>query len=620
MNGYSGKLLFVDLTTHSFTVRKLSEDLTEKFIGGYGIAAKILYEMISRNADPLGPENVLGFVTGPLTGTSALFSGRYTVVCKSPVTGGWNDSNSGGFFGPELKKSGYDGVFFKGASVKPVYLWINDGSVEIRDADHLWGKDIIETEKQLKEELGEKKLRAAIIGSAGENLSLIASIMNDEHRAAGRGGCGAVMGSKKLKAIVVRGTGKIEVADPEHLKKINSEILDTIKNGAMSQMTSAFATYGTTLFNYSSAISGDTAVKNWGGSGLADMGEKSAKNLDTATIDAKYRVKKYACSNCPVGCGAIYEYKEGKWPVGMTGRPEYETAGVFGALILNSDPEVIIKCNHLCNIHGFDTISAGGTIAWAIECFENGILTADETDGIKLNWGNGEAVVQAVQAMSDIKTDFGRLLALGSEAAAAKIGKGSEFLQNVRGIELPMHDPRLGPGFARTYAIDPTPARHVKGGLGFMHMMTPDASKYNTEGTGQMDIVSTANAEVLNTSGLCQFGDTVGVENITGKLLNAVTGRKFEQDEKLAAGLRIFSLRYAFNLRHGLKPSDSRLPPRSVGNPPLKEGPLKDITVDHKGLIANFYNAIGWKADGMPVKETLEKLGGLEEIINDLNL
>ena len=621
MNGYCGKMLFVNLTDGALEERELTEEMAKHFVGGYGIGARVLFDSMKPNIDPLGPDNVLGFVTGPLTGTAALFSGRYTVVCKSPVTGGWNDANSGGFFGPELKKAGFDCIFIRGASKKPVYLWVNDGKAELRDASVLWGKDILETENALQKELGEKKIRAALIGPAGEKRSLIAAVMNDGHRAAGRGGCGAVMGSKNLKAVVVRGTGKVPVADPEHLKAINQEILSSIKNGPAAQMSNAFSTLGTTLFTFASALSGDSPVKNWGGIGVVDMGEEAAKKLEGPALDAKYRIKKYACANCPLGCGAIYEAKDGKWPVGETGRPEYETAAAFGVLMLNSDPEVVIKCNHICNIYGLDTISAGMTIAWAIECFENGLLTEEETNGLNLSWGNAEAIVQATQVMADQSTDFGKLLALGSEGAARKLGKGMEYLQTVKGIELPMHDPRFGPGFARTYSVDPTPARHVKGGLGIMHMRTPDDSKYNAHGTGPMDVGATANQEIINTAGLCIFHVFSGATDIAGKLLHAVTGWDYSQEELNRAGLRIFNMRHAFNLREGFGPSDFKLPRRCIGEPPQEKGPLAGRTIDYKTLISNFFQAIEWnEATGKPSRSSLEKLGGLEEVVRTLNL
>jgi aldehyde:ferredoxin oxidoreductase len=621
MNGYCGKMLFVDLTKGSHEVHELKEETAKQFIGGYGIGAKVLFDRMKPGADPLGPDNIIGFTTGPLTGTAALLSGRYTVVCKSPVTGGWNDANSGGYFGPELKKAGFDAVFVEGASKKPVYVWIKDGNVEIKDAARLWGKDVVETEEALKAELGENKLRAAIIGPAGEKLSLISAVINDSHRAAGRGGCGAVMGSKNLKAVVVRGTGTVPVANPEKLKAANQDILDTIKNGPAAQVAKAFSTFGTTMMTAASAISGDSPVKNWDGVGVVDFGEEAGKNFEGAVMDAKYRVKKYACANCPLGCGAIYDVKDGKWPVGETGRPEYETSASFGCLMLNDDVQALQKCNHICNIYGLDTISAGATVTWAIECYENGILSKKDTGGIELTWGNAEAIVQATQEMADQSTEFGRLLALGSAGAAKKIGKGTEYLVTVNGIELPMHDPRLGPGFSRTYCMDPTPARHVKGGLGIQHMQTPDPSKYNPEGSGEPDLRATVAQEIINTTGLCLFKDFTGVGNIAWKLLPPVTGWDFGENEEMNAGLRIFNMRHAFSLREGIKPADLKLPKRSVGEPPQTEGPLKGVTVDHKGFIRNFFKAIDWdETTGKPSRKSLEKIGGLEDVIKSLGL
>jgi len=621
MYGYCGKMLFVDLTKGNHEVLALAEGMAKQYIGGYGIGARILFERMKPGSDALGPDNILGFATGPLTGTGALLSGRYTIVCKSPVTGGWNDANSGGHFGPELKKAGFDAVFVHGASETPVYVWINDGKVEIKDATHMWGKDVLQTEAALKTELGDNRLRAAMIGPAGEKLSLIAAIINDGHRAAGRGGCGAVMGSKRLKAVVVRGTGTVSVADPEKLKEANQDILNTIKNGPGAHIAAAFSTFGTTMLTTASAISGDSPVKNWGGVGIVDYGEEAAKNFDGHIMDAKYRVRKYACANCPLGCGAIYEVKDGRWPVGETGRPEYETCSAFGSLMLNDNLEALLKCNHICNTYGIDTISAGATVAWAIECFENGILTKGDTGGLELRWRNAEAIVRATEEMADQSTEFGKLLALGSAKAAEKIRKGTEYLVTVKGIELPMHDPRLGPGFARTYAIDPTPGRHVKGGLGIQHMRTPDPSKYNTAGSGEQDLRATAAQEIINTSGLCLFKAFAGVHDIAWKLIPPVTGWKFGEEEEMKVGLRIYNMRHAFNLREGMKPADFRLPRRSVGDPPQAEGPLKGVAVDYRGFIRNFFEAIEWdETTGRPSRSSLEKLGGMELVIESLGL
>jgi aldehyde:ferredoxin oxidoreductase len=294
MDGYCGNMLFVDFTNGNYEERPLTPSMAEQYIGGYGIGAKVLFDTMKPGVDPLGPENVIGFTTGPLTGTGALLSGRYMVVCKSPVTGGWNDSNSGGSFGPELKKAGFDALFIRGAAERPVYLWINDGKVEIRDAAHLWAKDVVATEAAIKAELDESRLRVATVGPAGEKMSLMAAVMNDGHRAAGRGGSGAVMGSKNLKAVVVRGTGSVAVADPEKLKSTNQEVLSAIKNGPMAPMIGGFSQFGTSGIISGAAMSGDSPVKNWDGVGIVDYDEEKAKTFDGPAMDPKYREKNSA--------------------------------------------------------------------------------------------------------------------------------------------------------------------------------------------------------------------------------------------------------------------------------------------------------------------------------------
>jgi aldehyde:ferredoxin oxidoreductase len=567
--------------------------------------------------DPLGPENILGLISGPLNGTGAMFGGRFTVVCKSPVTGGWNDANSGGFFGPEIKRAGFDGVFISGASEKPVYLFIRDGKVEIRDAKELWGKDIVETEEALRRETGESKLQTAAIGPAGEKLSPMACIINDTHRAAGRGGCGAVMGSKKLKAVAVRGTGQVPVASPGKIKEINGRILDFMKNGPTVEQVKLWAAFGTGGITAGAALSGDSPVKNWGGAGVVDMGEASATKLGSFSFDAKYNTQKYACANCPLGCGAHYRVDGGRWPVGETDRPEYETLAAFGTMALNDDAESIIKCNDLCNRYGLDTISVGCTVAWAIECFVNGVLDRKDTEGIELGWGNAEAIVAVTQAIAD-QTGFGKVLALGSAGAARKLGKGHEYLQTVRGIELPMHDPRFSPGFARTYQYDPTPARHVKGGLGIPDFRSPDNVKYTYGGRGPADVAVTCETEIANAAGLCMFGGFCMPPDAARGLIEAATGWEFDEEELLRAGKRIFNMRHVFNLREGQKPTDpeNAIPKRCVGDPPLSAGPLKGITVDHRRLGSDFSESMGWDKETLvPTRESLENLGGMEGVI-----
>jgi aldehyde:ferredoxin oxidoreductase len=609
-------MLFVDLSKGEIETKELTEGVAKQFVGTYGIGARVLYDMMKPGVDPLGPESVLGFVTGPLNGTGALFGGRYAVVHKSPVSGGWSDANSGGHFGPELKKAGYDAVFVSGASEKPVYLYIEDGTAEIRDAASLWGKTSVGTLDALVDETGVKDLRAAVIGPSGEKLCLMACVMNDRHRAAGRGGAGAVMGSKKLKAIAVKGTGTVPVADPEKLKEANKWATEGIKNGANVETVKGYGNYGTGMGTSGYALSGDSPVKNWGGVGVIDFGEESAKKIDSIALD-KYKKKKYACSSCPIGCGAYFEVNEGEWPVGETFRPEYETAAAFGSMCLNDDAGSIMKCNHICNEYGLDTISAGATVAWAIECYENGLFTKEETGGIELTWGNAKAIVAITQAIAD-RTGLGDVLALGSAKAAEKLGKGSEYLQTVKGIELPMHDPRFAPGYSRTYQFDPSPARHVKGGLGGLQAREPGPAKYDSSDTGAMDMMMTGIYEILQVSGICLFSLFAQLD-LAPKMVEAVTGWSCDHEFQANATKRIMNMRHAFNLREGQKPADFAAPKRSVGDPPQEEGPLAGCKVDHESLKRNFFAAMEWdEQTGKPSRESLEALGGLDDVIQDL--
>lgn len=612
--GYAGKMLFVNLSNGEIKEKELTKELAENFLGSYGFGAKILYEMMPAGADPLGPENVLGFLTGPTTATKAFFGGRYTTVHKSPVTGGWNDANSGGFFGPELKKAGYDGLFVNGISEKPVYIYINDGNVEIRDASHLWGMDTKKVWQILKEETGEPKLRISAIGPAGERLSYLSCPINDGHRAPGRGGGGAVMGSKKLKAIAVRGTGDIPVKYPEKVLEINKKISAAMKE---SQTAYAFGTWGTGVGTPASALSGDSPVKNWGGVGVVDFEDEKAQKVGAIALD-RYKTKKYNCSNCPLGCGAEYKVEDGRWPLEQTERPEYETAAAFGSTCLCYEEDAVLKCNEICNIYGFDTISAGMTIAWAMECYNEGLLK-EELDGIELTWGNGEAMVKVMQKMADGE-GCGKILANGSKYAAKYWGKGEEYLQTASGIELPMHDPRFAPGLARTYQFDPTPGRHVKGGVGSLQMGGNELTdKYVYTATGMMDLNLTANTEVMNCSGLCYFHALVSPPGVQGEFISAITGIEFDDIKSLETGHRIYLMRHAFNLREGLKPSDFTIPNRAVGKPPLSAGPLQGVTVDEGLLGKNFFEAAGIDYEtGKPYLETLERLGHLEEVIKDL--
>jgi aldehyde:ferredoxin oxidoreductase len=614
--GYAGKMLFVDLTTGKTWTEPVTEEFARNFIGGYGFGARVLYENMPKGTDPYGEESMIGFTTGPLTGTGAVMSGRYTVVCKSPVTGKWNDANSGGFFGPELKKAGYDCVFVRGKSETPVYIWITEDKVEIWDASKLWGLEVEATEEALKEELGEPKLRAAMIGPAGESLTQMAAVMNDGHRAAGRAGGGAVMGSKKLKAVAVRGNKPIPVADPEAFReqnRINTQLI-TKPSEAMAVAIGAFSAYGTGLFNIGSALSGDSPVKNWGGSGVDDIGEEEAQKLNLPTFDEKYKTRKYACANCAFGCGAFYDVKDGKYPIGRTARPEYETWASFGTNCLNTDIEVIMKCNEICNQYGLDTISVGSTLAWVMEAYEHGDLTKDQLDDLEATWGNAEFMVQMTEKIAK-NEGAGEHLRNGIKYAVEHFGVGQAYDTTAGGIEPGMHDGRLSNGYARIFQFDPTPGRHVKSGNA--------GAGQDAEDRISSDLFMLALTELANTTGMCFFFHAfLGPQAFTDGILKQVenvTGFKFSQEEMMQTGQRIYAARHLFNLREGETRKDKTISPRLVGNPPLNRGPLKGVVVDNERRGDELYTSLGWDLQSLvPSKKAMDALGGLEAYYADL--
>ena len=615
MNGYAGKLLFVDLTEGKLWDEELTEEMAKNFIGGYGIGAKVLFDRMKPGVDPLGPDNIIGILTGPLNGTGTLFGGRYTVVCKSPVTGGWNDANSGGWFGPELKKAGYDGVFAMGASEKPVYIWINNGKAELRDASELWGLDVVETEEKLKELTGEPKLRAAVIGPAGETMSHFAAVMNDGHRAAGRGGPGAVMGSKKLKAVAVRGTLDFPIGDKAAMLAINKEVADFVRNPP--EQAAGFIggqkLYGTASMSIRSAMSGDSPVRNWSASGVGAFGQEKANSFDVNNYDPKYKVKPYGCAACPLRCGAEYNVTDSKYPVGVTARPEYETWAAFGCNCLCDDINAIIKCNDICNRMGYDTITAGSVVAWAMECYENGVLTKEELDGIDATWGNGDAMVQLMEKIA-ADEGCGKFLKLGQWGAAKAINKGFEFLAVAGGIEPGMHDARMpgNGGSLRTYQFDPTPGRHTKGGA--KRSPLPAGPE-----RGKADVEATAGQEMTNSVGLCSFSGMCFKPGMVPALLAADFGREYTQEQLVKDGTRIFMMRHAFNIREGLTADKTWASPRLAGKPAIVDGPNAGITIDVDPLAECFYEALGCDPKtGIPSKEALEAIGGLENVIAQL--
>ena len=616
MYGHVGKVLIADLSDKTYVVEDLNPQWARDYVGGPSLGARYLYELMPANTPVFDPQSVVGFVTGHVNGSRSNMGGRYTVVSKSPVTGGFNDANSGGNFATYMKRAGFDAIFVKGISEKPVYIFVDDGNVEFRDATALWGKTTIATETALREEIGDKNICAALIAPAGERLSYMAAVMNDEHRAAGRGGSGAVMGSKKLKAIVCRGTQTVSVKDSDTVANLNKGWKEYADGPDAMPTLKAWAEHGTAANYEFCVLLSDAGIKNWGGAPEDLDHETQVLPLTGEAMDAKYKVRRYACNSCQVACGAIYRIKNEKRDF-ESARPEYETLGSFGSLLLNGDPESVNICTYLCNEYGYDTISFGNTIAWLMECYENGLFTIDELDGIDLRWGNAKAIVEMAERICEYK-GIGVPLNGASVKAAEELGRGAEYLCVASGIEIPHHCSRNNPAMARTFQFDPTPGRHVKGGRGAGFGFGPPEVKYIFDDTGEADKVGTIGAEYDNLSGFCHFAFLMQ-PGAKYKYINAVTGMDYTEEDFDNMGLRSYTIRAAFNLREGMRRKDYTISDRNIGKPPMDKGPLSGITIPSDKLADNFFEAMGWHAEtGVPTKAFLEKVGGLDEVISDL--
>ena len=602
MNGYMGKTLRVDLTTGKIWDEPLNEEYARAFVGGSGLAARYVYDMVDGDTDPLGPENPLVFMTGPLVGTAMPSAGRCSVCALSPLTHIWGESNTGGFFGPELHFAGYDGVIITGQAEKPVWLSIVEGRPELHDAAGMWGCDSYVTQERVREALGEPKARVACIGPAGENRIKMAAVMNDHGRAAGRTGMGAVMGSKNLKAVGVRGSANIPLADPDGFKTVVREIIAGLDEDmqAMSFQLAGTASGVDMLLMY-----GDMPIRYY------QQGEwEGASNLSGVLMTDQYLNKGTACYRCPIACGR--ETRAPNYGLDKVDGPEYETLGAFGSLAMVDDLEAVIYAGHLCNVYGVDTISTGCTIALACEMFERGIISAADTDGLEIRYGDVQMTHRLIEMIAH-RDGFGVVLAEGSAALAERFGV-PELAVTVNRLEVPMHDPRAFVGLAVTYALSPRGACHMEGDVYGVDMGMGPALELGilpgdrfdaTEEKGRIAARQQAWRNLYNAMILCQFQNP-GVERVLAAL-NGATGWGLEADDLMTLGKRIVTLKRMLNMRRGLTRADDRLPDLLMQ--PLEggtEGTVPDVDV----LLAGAYAEYGWDPEtGKPTRETLGMLG-----------
>jgi aldehyde:ferredoxin oxidoreductase len=613
MYGYMGKILRINLTTSTITEEFPDEETLRKYLGGAGLATKILLEETEKGIDPLGPENKLIFMTGPLTGTSSPSTGRYSVVAKSPLTNGWGQANSAGFWGRDFKRSGFDGIIFEGKAPKPVYLLTEDGKAELLDAEEIWGKNTSETTRILREKHG-GKFNVACIGIAGENLVKYAAIMNDCDekywgRAAGRCGVGAVMGSKNLKAIASKGTLEIPVADPEAYRQEAKQRFDWV-NQSLLKMT--LEVFGTATMVDLVNVKGGIPTRNWQ-TGVFENAEK----INGQAINDSILVKRKPCFACPIHCGRISEIKNGPFKSKGEG-PEYETLSSFGTMCGVDNLEAITHAHFLCNEYGLDTISTGNTLGFAMECYQRGILKENDVDGMDFSWGNAQLIVDIVQKISR-REGIGDLLAEGTMRMAEKLGNGSErFAMHVKGLELPGYDSRAAKITGLAYAVANRGGDHITAyieGPAFLampFMIVEDAEV----GDPLKEIPEVAlvvkNFEdafgIFDAIGGCKFMGMVLTAEDWAKLISTLMGYEFLADDFRRTGERIYNLERAYLLREGFTRDDDTLPPRLLEDP-MPEGPATGQVVNLDVLLDAYYKYRGWDKHGRPTKEKLQELG-----------
>src|SRR5665648_26018 len=596
MGGYNGKVLRINLTEGKISTEPLNKDLAKKYLSGRGLAGKMFFDEVAADVDALSPENTMYIATGVLTGTNAPTSGRFMVVTKSPLNGCIASSNSGGYWGAQLKFAGYDMVILEGKSPKPVYIAITDDKVEIKDAAKVWGKDVYATTDALKLEFGDDKAKVLTIGPAGETLSLNAAIMNDLFRAAGRSGVGAVMGSKNLKAVVVRGTGKVQNANPDEMKKVLSAALGKIKENGVTG--AGLPTYGTAILVNIVNESGIFPVNNF-----QDSYDPNVETVSGETMTANHLIKKDACYRCPIACG-----RYSKWEGGEGAGPEYEAVWSFGPDCGIHDYDAIHVANDLCNKLGMDSISAGTTIATAMELFQRGYIKPEELEGIPLEFGNVEGMVEWTRKMAYAE-GFGAKLAQGSYRLAESYGH-AELSMTVKKLDIPAYDPRGIQGHGLQYATNNRGGCHVRG-----YMVSPEIlglpqklDKDTLEGKATWVKIFQDLTGVIDSIGMCLFTSfALGLPEYTA-IVNAVTGENYTDEEILACGERIWNVERLQNLRVGMTIADDTLPERLL-KVPIKSGPSKGSVHRLPELLPAYYAERGWDEAGVPTPERLKTLG-----------
>lgn len=624
---HGDKVVYVDLTVEKATVRELEKGILTNFMGGRGLASKIIYDKCGATVDPFSPENVLIFSIGPLTGTMAPSSGRTNVSAKSPLTGIIGRSNAGGHWGAELHFAGYIAIIISGRANKPTYLWINNDHIELKDATHIWGKSIPETDKVVREETDEEA-KIASIGIAGENLVRYASVFFDIYRVAGRTGMGTVMGSKNLKAVAVRGTKGIKIAQPDLLYEIASKIDSRLKKDSGIQLVHEFGSPGWTSM---ADLQGWLPTKNWQMGCFKDTDEISGE-----TLKEKYIVQTKGCFSCPVHCRIFHVVGEGPYAGTFGSGPEYESIAAMGSRVCVNDLAAICYAHDLCNRLGLDVISTGQAISFAMECYEKGILTEKDLDGLKLDWGNVEAVIGLINKIAR-REGIGKILAEGTRRAAQKIGKGSQYYaMEIKGMELSGIDIRACKGYALAYAVATRGADHLTA-LCSIELCgnleegkrrwgsEKSVNRLSEEGKAPMVIWHEHMCSLCDsmtfckypTVSMCSLDPAISVRDMAD-LFQAVVGIRIDPHELLRIGERIINVEKAYNIREGCGSREfDSLPQRILKEPSPCLG-NKGHTVNLEPMKDEYYELRGWdKKTSYPTRQKLKELN-LGKLIKDI--
>ena len=606
MDGWQGKVLWVNLTEGTVKEDTLDHHVAKDYIGGRGLGIYFLNKYLDPTCDALSPDNLLVMATGPLTGTGAPTGARYMVMTKSPLTGAITCSNSGGMFPTEFKRAGYDAIVFTGRSKSPVYLWLDQKKAQLRAADHLWGKNTHESTDTLLSET-EPKARVACIGPAGEKGVLFASVMNDKHRAAGRSGVGAVMGSKNLKAVVVRGKGRIRIADADRFKAFNKQILDRFREDAKKTPLS-LTVNGTAGVVVATQNFGVLPTKNWQ-QGTFDGWEK----IQGEELTRRFLTKNSACYGCPIGCGRKTKVDDPRF-AGQGEGPEYETIYAMGSNCMVDDLAAITKANYICNELGMDTITMGATIACAMEMVERGYLSEDQV-GRSLKWGSAEALVELTR-MTGSREGFGDQLAEGSYRLADRYGH-PELAIHSKKQEFPGYEPRGAQAMGLAYATSPIGGSHMRGDPAYFELFGIPQPVDPHEWKGKAKITKSFQdlSAIIDSAGLCIF---FAVRNLTDKqldvpptgileYLNAATGAEYALEELMQAGERIINAERLFLTKAGFSRKDDSLPKR-LTEEPAPTGPAKGMVCHLQEMLDEYYREQGWTPDGVPLADRLKQL------------